>query len=319
LVLLGAAAIPTWTRALALLSGNSVLAATLVSSALAAGLALGLWSRQRLSLRPDTAAIVAGALGLCLPHLFRFVALNSAQPSFLYAPLRSASDAFFLAAQPAAAVGLWAAVGGLCEASRPRAASAKAPVGLLAALAPAAGTLLLLKLGPARACAAVNGLLLAYGAARRGRRWLTEAGFESKVLAAVALLGALGGWTGADPFVDAWLARLNAAYPGGRFLRVSNSLPEALGVYEFSTGLRILLRDGVADPNVGLAAWRETLLALAAHEPSKDVLLIGSRQPAAWEALSAFGSHVPSRKTIFEKRSPATKPSATNRAYWNLS
>lgn len=287
LMAFGAAGFVVWTRGLSLLSGNAVLSAGLAAAAAFAGLSAAAWWRGG-RLQKETAAIIAGTIGLALPHFLRFIGLNSGDPVHLYAPLRCASDAGFLALQPALATAAWALPAGLASAEKQSDRWTLVPL----AAAPLAAAALLRWLSPAQAAALINGALIGWAVLLEGSRWLRRQEVRTRLLAAAVAAACVLGLTVGDPFAEIWLNRLNTAYPGGRFLALNDKTPEALGVYQFSTGLRILLRDGIADPNAGLAAWRQTHLALLAHPAPRSVLLVGSRQPAAWDAASRYEAAV---------------------------
>lgn len=68
--------------------------------------------------------------------------------------------------------------------------------------------------------------------------------------------------------------------------------PQALGAYRFSTGLTVLVADGVIDANAGDGAKREAHLPILASFNPREVLLVGARNPATVEAAASSGARI---------------------------
>lgn len=295
LFLAGAAA-PWWlavtavcaAAALARLLGawcaDPALGAILAGSAAVLGVVL-----QSRSAGPDedeAAAWGAGA-GLAtamLPVLLRFLGLNTASAVFLEDPLSSAvfvlGQVWLLAALAAAAAAR--AARGL---ARP---SGKAERSIPVLAAPAAAALLT-RLDAAVVLAAA-GAALSLASTLRARPW---AQWRSRPLRARALalstLLALGlAPRGAGLMRDVWTARLDAVYPGGRFLSLVDDGGRARGVYQFSTKARTALLDGVlqgddASGKVSLLALRGQKIIMGAS------LLVNPPSTVAPAAAAALG------------------------------
>lgn len=276
-----------WTRCLGLLIGHSLYAFALALACALLGAALGRiprgWTAPR-GLPP----LAAGLGGLALLHFLRFLGINSGSAEYLQAPLRSWRDLFFLPGQLGLALTAWAWILAMPQEpdpSPPEESRAKqaAGVAVLLAGAPAAAALLPL-LGPAAAAAAFNAGLVALGL-RQGR-------FQPKT--ALAALGAalLMALSLGEPFKNIWHNRLNAAFPGGRFLAHAESGAETIIVYEFSSGLRVLLREGIADPANPRSAKRQAHWPLLLHPSPRRALLVGARHPFTLRSALAHRAEV---------------------------
>jgi hypothetical protein len=129
---------------------------------------------------------------------------------------------------------------------------------------------------------------------------LVAAGPESllrrPVLSRVALVGlaiALAlGWKSRGLFPDIWLNRLNAAWAGGRYLALAEDGRELLAVYQFSSGVPALLRDGAAWVEAPWAAKREAHLPLLLQGSPRRVLLLRVRNPATVESAMTYGADI---------------------------
>jgi hypothetical protein len=313
-----AAAAVCWTRCLSLMAGNSVIGFTSAITSLAAGAALALWARERwrANWETSTAAVAAGTLGLAILHFIRFIGLNTGSPLHLYAPLRCLSDVGVQVVQPALALAAWAFLLAFPENSPDNADPPYAVLICFAGAAPIAAAALMARLGPALSAVVINGTLIAWGIVAKIRTWHRTGGlagarqFEAKLLG-VSLLAALWlGGTAGHTFADVWLNRLNAAYPGGRFLALDEGGCAALGIYQFSTGLKILIRDGVADAAGQDLAKHEAHLPLLTHTGPRRTLLVGALQPASWNAAALDASQVDVLETV--PTSPAFRLALTD-------
>jgi len=280
--------------------GNAILGFTATLAGLAAGAALASWarSRWRVSWESSIAAIIAGTLGLAIPHFIRFIGLNTGSPLLLYAPLHDLSDVGVQLIQPALSVAAWALMLALSDDSWEPADHRISAARWAMLAVPCAAAWLAVRLGPTLTVVLINGSLVVWGASKKIRAWRSAGGLQGAhqlqaKLLGVCLLGAL--WLGVSaghPFADTWLNRLNAAYPGGGFLALDEGGPQALGVYQFSTGLKILVRDGVVDSSAGIPAKHEGHLPLMTHPAPRRVLLVGALQPATWNAAACYAAQV---------------------------
>ncbi|MDD5658036.1 MAG: hypothetical protein PHF00_12365, partial [Elusimicrobia bacterium] len=229
----------------------------------------------------------AGLLGLAW---LRLIGLNAGADDRLLQPLGAGADAWLTAGPSALACCLWlvplplAAYG---AAPRTRWAAA-----LLAVAGPWAARPLLPPLGAENAAALLHAAMAGAGLVWAGRALASWGPVLSKAapagLAAAALLVAAHG-----AFLrDVWLARLNAAFPGGRYLELSEDGRECLALYRFGSGATVLLRDGRAWHNDGLAAKRQAHLPLLMHGRPRRVLLLGPRRPETIASALAHGAEV---------------------------
>jgi len=307
---LAAGASVAWARCLSLLLGSPFYAFGCLLSALALGAGLGRLLARRL--RQETAAwalAMTGLLGILIPHFLRFLGINSGAARYLHLPLGSLWDIFFIAGQAWLALAAWATGLSLAqeasqEAPGRAARDALAPsfsavasvralpraardaqrndlAGLFGLAGPACALALIPRIGPAGAAALFGLLILAHGLLKKKE-------ILGPWTAALLLACAWLSWMVGDPFKDIWITRLNSAYPGGEFLALREDGDEALGVYRFSPGTRILLRNGFPDFKPEEAARRQAHLPLLMLPSPRKALLVQTRHPMT---LSAALSH----------------------------
>ena len=295
----------------------------LTASAVLAGVALQ--SRTSVAEEGDALcwAAAAGLLAAIIPLLLRFLGLNAADPAMLEDPLR---NAVFLLGQTWLAAALAAAAAALAARglARPAASAARA----FPAAAAAAGAATASFIEPS-VVLALGGCALALAAALRLRPWTRG---QSQPLRARALTLApvfcLALASLAPGLMrDVWTARLDAAYPGGRFLFLRDDGARVLAAYEFSIKDRTALRDGVIQSDDIAARLAVRVLAgqrfglrrmLISRPPTPaapvDASLIGlsvtlekgtSSEAATLDALGG-----PRWREILEAPAPQDKPEA---------
>lgn len=279
--LAGAAAV-AWVRLLSLLSGDSLWSFTLVLAGAACGAAAGAGLRRWRLDETDAGlwCLGSGLAGLLGLGLLRFVGLNTGSAELLQKPA-AGRDFLLLASHAGTAVFLWSAAAG-AAATTPGSRLGRA----LSAAGPLAAAWLTGRLGSAQASAAMHGLMLLAAVAVLGPRRLSPRSMLGQATAA-ALAAAL--WLallsrGLLP--DVWLNRLNAVFPGGRYLALSDDGRESLGLYRFSSGATVLLREGAAWSNPKALARRQAHLALLAHPAPKSALLAVLSPASARSALT---------------------------------
>lgn len=229
--------------------------------------------------------LAAGLGGLALLHFIRFLGINAGSAEYLQAPLRSGHDLLFLPVQAALALALWAwalAMPQEPDPNPPRESLTSRRAGQLALIggAPLAAALIP-SLGLTAAAASFNAGLIALGLAQGRFQLRTSLAASAAALLMARSLG--------EPFKDIWQNRLNAAFPGGRFLVHAETGSESLSVYEFSSGLRILLRNGLADPCGPANARRQAHWPLLLHRSPRRALLAGTIHPLALTSARAHG------------------------------
>ncbi len=269
-------------------------------------------------LEPSIAAVGLG--GILSLAFFRFVGINAGDAAYLLEPGPDTPSLFWALALISLSIAAWAALAGAAAslAGRRLPAGRTAPLLWLAAAAgtlvsPAAGLLLNARLGPEAAVVLPSLVLLAAALLSAGKGLIRRPIFSR--LGPAALIAGL--WLAAahrDTVKDIWLNRLNAALPGGRFLAFEDDGREILGLYEFSSGLRISLTNGRA------VTYDEASSRLSAHWPllfhpkPASLLLVGVRSPAviaaasrhdvAIEALDAHAGYETFVKAWFEDGLP---------------
>ncbi|HXS99404.1 MAG TPA: hypothetical protein VN915_01915 [Elusimicrobiota bacterium] len=221
----------------------------------------------------------AGALAaLAAPALLRAAGLSDADPALLRAPLAGGGPlALALCGVLAAlAAGAWSR-------AVPRAGAPGAAAALAGAAAAWAGSRLA---DPALLLAAASLAVLA--AAELGERpWRSPAfsTLRARAFAAAAAAGlALAALT-PNLLLSIWMARLQAAYPGGSYLALGDDGARLWTAYRFSNGGAVMLRDGVLqtpDPETAQLA----LLAVLGQREGPSRLLL-ARPPEALLALTA--------------------------------
>jgi hypothetical protein len=272
------------------LLGHSLYAAVIAAAGAGAGLAAGRAARARAAfLRealPGGGPLAAGLVGLLCLHWLRLHGLNDAQAERVRAPVLGWADGWLLAGQLFASFALWTAVLGALEERAP-APGRRARGARLAPLAAPLAAALLPVLGP-DGCAAAGFAVLALAGAWRGLpRWRPSPVLSRAVPAALVAAAALA-YAARGSLQDLTLARLDAVYPGGRVLSWSEGGGRALAVYQFSTGARMLLRDGVADVAGGEIARYEAYLPLLARG-AKRALLVSALHPETAAAAANLG------------------------------
>lgn len=298
-LLLKDAAPPAWlaffgllaATALARLLGTWCADPVLGASLAAAGMLAGIAAQSRAT-RPDeddalSWAVGAGVAFALLPFLLRFLGLNAARAGSLDDPLSSGAfilgQACLLAALAAGATAF--AARGL---ARPSSRAARALPALAAVAAAAAATRpgassLLAWTGAAMSVACALHL-------RPWRRWRSDPMRVRAQIVAAALALTLAA-VSADTMRDVWSARLDAVYPGGKFLSFIDDGIRIRGVYQFSTQGKTVLRDGVLQ--VDDAAAQLALMALHGQRVRlESVLVIDPPTPTAPAFAAALGLSV---------------------------
>ncbi|MEK7858060.1 MAG: hypothetical protein AAB320_02880 [Elusimicrobiota bacterium] len=287
LIALVLAAVPAWVRCLSLMMGHSLYAA--VGALTAACLAFAAAHRLRPlfqewvaeDLREGLAILAAGAGGFGALAALRFIGLSASGAEHLRIPLQDAADVLFIAVQSCAVFGLAVLPAALAQRPRPRAPWQTAAG---AAFGAALGALLLPLLGPLRAVVLAQAALILAGLAAAGPRRIWESPAAKPVVGAALLAAAASAWLAGGLFTDIWLNRLDAAYPGGRFLVLQDDGRQSLGAYRFSSGAKVLLQDGAARYTEGESS-RQAHIAMLLHPAPAKVLLLGMRSPSAITAV----------------------------------
>ncbi|MBI5883438.1 MAG: hypothetical protein HZB91_10095 [Elusimicrobia bacterium] len=320
-LLLASAASSGWVRLESLLTGNWSYGQALTLAALLAGAGPGWWAgRKAVEAGGGAAAGLeeslgdqegppvrwgglalagAGLWGVLVLHFMGFVGLNAGDGEFLQTPMRHAGDALFLMGQPCLALASWSF---LVAAALSALASDGPPTGglILAGLAaagPFAGVGLGSAAGPEAAFLAPNAFLMILGLAVAGPSALRKTPVLSKIAAAGLGLGLWLSWTGGVLMRDIWTNRLDAVFPGGNFLMLSDDGDESLGSYQFPSGVKLLLADGVAvfhDPKTSRRFALIPLLARSRPEASTALraLFLGVRDPLSLAAALDHGAEV---------------------------
>jgi hypothetical protein len=290
-IALAAAAIAAWSRALGLLWGDSFTAVWAVAAAMNLALAAGFELRRRYSagmeeeIPPEFWLLCSGlAGGLGLAWL-RMIGLNAGSDELLLTPL-GGRGAWLVAIPSVLASSLWLVPLPLASHTRGGWRSA-----LMAGAGPAAAWLLAPRLGPEHTAAAFHVALSAGALACLGRRLASCGPVMSKTAVAMAVLTAALGWR-SPCLADVWLNRLNAAWPGGRFLELSDDGRESLGLYRFSSGAPVLLSNGRMWHNGGLSAKRQAHLPMLLSGRTGRVLLVSNRNPATLISALAHGAEI---------------------------
>lgn len=301
---LTAAATVSWARCLGLLWGHSLYALCGLMAGAGLGIAIGFWLKDRVAdiLAPATHlpglwTFVSALAGLLALSWLRFIGINSGEAGHIIAPLRDGRDFLFIAGQSLLAVAFWCASLPLAWGEtagapyRRRACSAKIAAGLIAAAGPCAAAILIPRLGAAECAAGCHLALCLTGLARIGLGRLRESRLFSRFAAAGLVIAGLLALQSRGLFIDIWLNRLNAAYPGGRFLAQIEDGRECLGAFRLVSAEVVLLRDGASASwnSSGVEARREAHLPLLMHGSCRRVLLSGARHPATTAAALAHG------------------------------
>jgi hypothetical protein len=192
-------------------------------------------------------AAAGGMLAAALPTLVRFLGQNSVEPLRLFSAARG--DELFLLVQPALLIA--AAAAALARAARGLARRPGRAFLLLAAPAGAAAAVALPLRFPPDVALGAAGAALALGALASGRPWRWgRTSLSGRALAAAALAAFAFAAGSRDALIEAWTARLDALYPGGRYLTVIDDGASAWTAYVFPRGDRALLRDGLLQTDV---------------------------------------------------------------------
>lgn len=277
--LAGACAV-AWTRLLNLLGADALSSLIIVFSAAAAAACVAK-ALRRLNGEAGFWGLASGLAGLLGLSVLRFVGLNAASPELLQKSM-DGRDLFWLASHAWAAVFFWSAAAGA-----PAAASGWG-ARLLCGAGPAAAACLLPRLGSAQTAAFFHLLTILAAVAALGVGRLRPRSMTGQATAA-ALAAAL--WLGAMSrrlLPDVWLNRLNAAFPGGRYLALEDDGRESSGLYRFSSGATVLLREGGAWSNPEATARRQAHLALLSHPAPRRVLL-SVLSPASTRSVLTHG------------------------------
>ncbi len=254
---------------------DPALAWTVTLAAAAAGAA----GASRLAAPGDAEARVwtAGAAlaALLLPAVLRVLGLGLASADRLQSPLGGAASTLFVLAQAAVLIAAAAAAWSQAVRGAGRRAAGVALIGAAAAAAAAARAC-----EPATVLAAAG--LVSMAAAVAGERpWAKDAPsrLRARAFAFVAVVALALGSQAPGLLRDVWTARLQTAYPGGRFLAYADDGARVWAGYEYSDKSAAALRDGV------LQSWDPvtTLLALRAltgqREGTESILLVDSPDP----------------------------------------
>ncbi len=318
LVFLGAAGVPAWERALALLGGGGW---TLGACSALAGLFLGAgaaaWAAGRapagLRESPFAASTLllatglAGAVGLAG---LRFIGLTFGSADRLQSPLRHAGDAALILGQAALLAAGWSAAPAAAVWGRPQSGMRRAALTGAGLAGLAAGWIGLKTLGCETALAAAALAAAVLGCACRP--WPGLRGTVAWQLRLAALALVMGSaWRHRALFSEIWHNRLNAAFPGGDFIFLKEDGDESLGAYRFPTGTTVLLSDGVAFTRKPAGGRRTAHWAMLLHRNPSRALVAGTRSPAVLGALAAHGVEVsafdphPAAATALETISPS--------------
>jgi hypothetical protein len=245
-------------RLLGLWSADPALGFALTAAAGAAGAAAGAAGPAPESESRALAwAAAGGMLAAAEPSLVRFLGQNTADPARLFYATKGGE--LFLLGQPA----LLAAAAAAALARAARGLSRPAPgIGRFAGVAGALlATALCPRLDPSLALGAAGGAL-ALAAAAGLRPWTPGAlrALSARLAAAAAAAALAFAAVSPRALLQAWTARLDSLYPGGRYLALVDDGAAVWGAYAFSHGESALLRDGLIQRDDAAA----TLLALAA-------------------------------------------------------
>ncbi len=279
-----------WVRCLELLWGHSFYALCGAAAAVGAGLIIGSSLRRTVDeaeLPPGLWAFASGLGGLLGVAWLRLIGINAGSAERLLAPMILPKDIFPILVPSFIAFSLWILPLPWTPSSR-----AQSWGGTLLALAgPWTAWLLIGRLQAPSAAAAFQ-LALAAG----GLLWARKRLRDYPILSKAALLGLAAGcllaWLSQDLFHDVWLNRLNATWPGGKFLALVDDGNECLGAYQFSSGATVLLRDGLACANGPTEAKCEAHLPILMHGSARRVLLVDVRHPAAIASALSHGLEV---------------------------
>lgn len=236
------------TRLLGTWCSDPALGFVLTASAIMAGVLLQSQTAPPVEEEATVWAAGAGLLLSFLPSLLRFLGLNMADARLLTDPLGSPSYVFFVLGQAwlvaaLAALAVVRAGRGILGLETGLAARC-AP--WIAALASAATASLL----EPSVWVAGAGAVVTLGAALRARPWSYWRTRPLRARAVALAPGLALALAARAPGLmrDVWTARLDAAYPGGRFLSLIDDGARTRAFYEFSTRDRVCLRDGVLEP-----------------------------------------------------------------------
>lgn len=298
-LILVSAASAGWTRVYGLFLGHPPFAAALFLTAFALGAAAEPWLRARVirsaggSKHAVThwALSAAGFWGLFSLAFLRFIGLNAGSAERLQSALLSSRDALFIALQLFALAAIWSVLvvkTNPDDAEDKAAAAAMSSMLLCVLLGPAAGYLFSL-LGAASALAAANAALLALGLWHALRAGAPASDAIIKAASAAVAAGLWLSMAGADLFKVLWTNRLDAAYPGGRFLLLEDDGREILGVYQFSTKAKTLLSDGFVSLYSEDGGKHAAHILLLLRPQSRRMLALGARHPATLHSALSHG------------------------------
>lgn len=284
LVIAAACAVSALSRLLGTWCADPALGAILAATAALSGIAV-----QAPVSRPDEDEAVswaagAGLIAALLPVLLRFLGLNTASAVCLEEPLCAAVFALgqvWLACVLASAAAARAARGLAHPAGAP-----ERTLPLLAALAASAGAIRL----ESSVLLAAAGAAMAVAAVLRARPWTQwrTRPLRARALALCVPLAAMCAMRSPGLMRDVWTARLDAAYPGGRFLSLVDDGIRQRCVYEFSIKDRISLRDGTLQGDE--VSGRVAAMALRGQRSiMSSALLVDPPTPAAPRAAAALG------------------------------
>ena len=313
LALAGASAV-AWTRSLDLLWSHSFYALCGATACVCAGLAVGSYLNRyadMIELPRGLWAFASGLCGLLGLAWLRLIGINAGSAERLLTPLILSRDVLSILGPSLLAFTLWLSALAPTQTSRtPRWGET-----LLAAAGPWAAWLLIGRLTAPGTAAVCHLAMAAGGLAWAGRR-LKEYPILSKAVFLGLAAGCLSAWHSRDLFHDVWINRLNAAWPGGRFLALVDDGRECLGAYKFSSGATVLLRDGTAWSNGTAEAKREAHLPLLMHGSAHRILLSGARHPATIASalshaieVTALDSHPQANRILAALAEKAWPPS----------
>jgi len=224
-------------------------------------------------------AATAGTMLAAIPLLLRFLGLNAASPDLLENPIGSLASAAFTLGQACLLASLAAAA-----AARSARGLAR-PAGSAARAAPTACALaagLGVHLIEPSVLLAGAGAFLCLASVLHSRPWSIwrERPLRARAMILAPLLALALASRAPRLMKDVWTARLDAAYPGGRFLFFRDDGRSVLAAYEFSNRDRTVLRDGVLQAD-DASAKIAVVAAVGQNALANGVLLVHPPTPAA--------------------------------------
>jgi len=221
-------------------------------------------------------ALAGAVAALAAPALLRVAGLSDPDPALLRVPLQGGAPA---------ALGLTALLAALAACAWSRASRGAGRAGAAAALAGGIFAQAGVRVAdPALFLAA--GALAALAAAELGERpWRAASSLRAQAFGAAGVVGLGLAALAPNLLPSIWMARLQAAYPGGAYLMLADDGTRLHAAYRFSNGEAVMLRDGILQ-NPDPATSRFALLCVLGQREGLNRLLL-VRPPEALLALSA--------------------------------